>query len=152
MIMDAPDTLQDAGLQSRRPVTVTAAVVLLCATQAVGVVRAVVFPNAGDEGDIVAFKFGVLAVTAGVALLLAYKIFTGRNWARLTFAVIFLLGLVSVALLTGPSQQFGPVFFLQAALQSAAFVLLFLKPSVAWFRAVKSLRRPGGQWPPGPPL
>jgi hypothetical protein len=73
--------------------------------------------------------------------LLGYKINSGRNWARLTFAVLMILGLLMTFTIE-PSgrhhQVVTYIFWVQTLLSSAALVLFFLPASTAWFRKTKT--------------
>ena len=73
---------------------------------------------------------------------LTHKTNQGRNWARVTFLVLYLLGV----LLAIPAFFMGPpptifdvgVFIIQAALQAVALFMLFSSDARPWFRAALS--------------
>lgn len=80
-------------------------------------------------------------VGTGVVLLLfmvglGYKIYMGRNWARLLFAALLVAGLMSVLVWDGSGVHHpvvGYLWWVQAALQSACALLLFRKDARQWF-------------------
>ncbi len=77
------------------------------------------------------------AFAIGLVVFLIVRISTGRNWARITFLVLFILGL-PFFLLTGPGEfaRSRFVFLLgvaQIGLQIGALWLLLQKRAVAYF-------------------
>lgn len=69
---------------------------------------------------------------------IVYKINQGRNWARITFLVIYLLGaVISISLFSLVSHSLSlieiGVFFVQAALQITALIMLFSRDARPWF-------------------
>jgi hypothetical protein len=79
--------------------------------------------------------------TAGVFAFFIWKIGQGRNWARVTFLVMFVLGaLLSLwALPKAPSfPRIGWIIFIvQAALQAYALLLMFVGPGKAFFAGIR---------------
>ncbi|MBS0422762.1 MAG: hypothetical protein JSR66_33960 [Proteobacteria bacterium] len=69
---------------------------------------------------------------------LVLKIAAGRNWARLTWIVITVLGLLSTLISPEKLTRLGPLgqasFTLQTTLQLAAFVLLVSPRARRWFK------------------
>jgi membrane protein implicated in regulation of membrane protease activity len=90
--------------------------------------------------DIGSIIFGLL-----VTWFLIVKISKGKNWARLVFAVLFVLGAVvvvpAIALLYAAMPISALITGLQTLLQFIGVVLLFVPSSNAWFRAVKESKR-----------
>jgi hypothetical protein len=79
----------------------------------------------------------------GFQSLLIWKISQGANWARITFAAVFLLGMALViglvAVFRPPIPSPVPAMFwfiggLQSLIQVPALVLLFRKPATYWFK------------------
>ncbi|MEY4563377.1 MAG: hypothetical protein RLZZ618_2654 [Pseudomonadota bacterium] len=62
----------------------------------------------------------------------------GKNWARVTFLLLFLLGLLGLVMMPEQLLQGGAlsmaVMAIQSGLQLVAIVLLYLPGSNAWFR------------------
>jgi hypothetical protein len=75
----------------------------------------------------------------GFVILLIVMMSRGRNWARITYLVLFLLGFIPETLSLVRSFSATPFFSLlgivQAALQITALVFLFHRESSAWFKA-----------------
>jgi hypothetical protein len=67
---------------------------------------------------------------------LTYKINQERNWARITFLVLYLLGtLISIPAFLAPHSSFNfEVFIVQAALQAISLFMLFSRNASPWFR------------------
>lgn len=130
----------EGSAPSKRPEQVSAAVYLLYASLALGLVRSLFFPDAGAPRSQVLFKVFVSAITFALSLIIIYKIGSGRNWARMVFAALCVLGLAATLLAADPHQAYGGVFIVQAVSHALALVLLFLKPSSAWFR---NMKKPG---------
>jgi hypothetical protein len=83
------------------------------------------------------FSFGLLAI-------LLYKISEGRNWARVLFLVLEILGtiLIGGVLISGLvhlSRSALAVSVVQGLLQAWACVLLFTRPSGKYFTQYKHL-------------
>lgn len=124
--------------QSEKPRTVTVAVYLLWASIAIGAVKIPLdlptlsaMPNPGLIWSIV-----VLVLVFFCFLIL--KISAGRNWARITYLVLFLIGLIpAIPTLTaefGRSPILGILTIAQAIMQAYAVFLLFTNPGKTWFQ------------------
>lgn len=92
------------------------------------------------------FIIGV-AITYGVYWFFISKIHRGRNWARVTYLVLFLVGIPFG--IAGMAKQLSaelPFSFVsgiaQYALQIIALVILFRKPSSEWFQQMKEPKPP----------
>jgi hypothetical protein len=70
---------------------------------------------------------------------LTYKIWRGRNWARIASAVLYVVGLIPyIPALIGffrHSTIAGSINLLEALLQLFALYLVFLTPARRWFKA-----------------
>ena len=124
--------------QSTRPAIVSNAVKLLYATLGIGVVRAVLeFPTLVQQTSVI-FVLFIWAVVFGVIWFLIHKIGSRRNWARITFLVLFIVGVPFSVLPLLQSLSAAPVSgligILQMAGQVVALVMLFQGTSNAWFR------------------
>ena len=126
-----------------KPSQVRNAVRLLLASLAVGILRTAIGVPSG-AGSIVTFVVLVATITIAIVGFLVIKISGGRNWARIAYVVLFLLGLpYSIIVL---AQEFaanalvGLVSVIQILLQSIAIVLLFRRASNAWFRSGRGVR------------
>ena len=126
---------------NQKPKKVQTAVTILYVTLGIGILRAVIEASANAEMAGVGFlMFVTLVVFAFMAFLIA-KIGGGKNWARITFLVLFLLGLLPSILPLLRSFDINPLSgFLglaQIVLQILALVFLFQQESGDWFRAHK---------------
>ena len=124
--------------QAERPKKVQNAVTIFYVTLGIGIVRAVMeaSANAALQG-VGSFLFGTLVVFAVMVFLIA-MIGRGRNWARITFLVLFLLGLLPSILPLIRSFTISPISgvlgLAQVVLQIVAMVFLFQQESSAWFK------------------
>jgi hypothetical protein len=84
----------------------------------------------------IVFAIGVSGIC--IDAFVVYKIFRGRNWARITYLVLFLLGIVfavhGFTLLLERSPTRAALSLVVQAARFIALVLLFTRPSGAWFR------------------
>ena len=129
-----------------RPDKVSTAVTLLWVTIAIGIVGSIMeFPSSLEVATAQGFGLGFIIFTTFFTLaILAFFIFMigkGKNWARITFLVLFIIGIpfavfpLFQSLLTSPIS--GILGIGQTILQIIALVLLFQKPSSDWFKSVK---------------
>ena len=132
--------LENSSLE--KPVLVTNAANLFYASIGVGVIKAILDLARVAAGVPVWFTVLTIIVTFGIMIFLIVKISAGRNWARITMLVLFLIGLpFSIPLVL---QEFSANFFVailsiaQIILQAIALVFLFQQPSNAWFKYQKS--------------
>ncbi len=95
-------------------------------------VNAAYAPANQSKPAIVGFGLIFLALYA----LLGYKIYIGRGWARKTFAVLAILGLL-MTFTTEPSSQHHEfvtyTFWAQTLLSVAALALFYVPASRSWF-------------------
>lgn len=135
--MQDPNTVPAlrAAYTPTRPPQVSTAVVLIAVTLALGLVNSVLLGPYLRQGG---HTFFVQVVTVAVVAFLAYKIWVGRNWARITFTVLFALGLAfSVPFLLRFLQLSliaGSINLTQTLLELVALYLLFTDPGRGWFK------------------
>lgn len=121
-----------------RPGSVTKAVQLLYATFALGILRSALEYQALAES----FSPGIIVTAwmlgAAIMLSLFYQIGRGRNWARITFLVLFGAGVPFAIAPLLHSISINPlsgiVGIVQTAGQITALVMLFQRSSNSWFR------------------
>ena len=121
--------------QSQKPASVSSAIKLLYATLAIGALRSVLEwshqTQAVSSGFVMLFTFAFL-------VWLIYKIDRGRNWARITFLVFFILGVPMSVLPLLQSLAYYPVSgvlgLLQVVLQTVALFMVFGRCARPWFR------------------
>ena len=133
------DDLAPAEDRGDKPNTVSAAVVMLWITliiQLAGLVWIWQFARHGP-----ALIFIGMSVVSAIWLFTAYLVAMvekGRNWARITYLVLFLLGLPFFATSISETVRVSSLAALsgigQTVLQAVAVILVFSPPSRRWFR------------------
>lgn len=125
---------------SLRPRNVTIAVVILCIMLLYGLVSggihlahsALVAPASKN------IAYTILVFGVCLNAFFVYKIFKGRNWARIVYLVFFLLGIVfavpSFILLFTQSPTWVALSLVGYAAQVVALVLLFTGSGSEWFK------------------
>ncbi len=124
----------------QKPQSVASAVNLLWASMAVGLVKMLMdFPNLSAVAP-AAFTNFVLVFVFALDAFLIFKISAGRNWARITFLVIFVIDMLpTLPLMLGEFSSapvIGALSVAQVGLQVYAMFLLFSQPGSGWFRKV----------------
>jgi hypothetical protein len=80
--------------------------------------------------------------TLGLMLFFAYKIQMGKNWARITFIVLFTLGLLFYPKTLIQFLYLNPISFtisiMQTGLQIFALILLFKPDSKNWYNKIQT--------------
>lgn len=125
---------------SQKPQAVVTAINLLWASLAVGLVKMLMdFSNLSAVAP-AAFTNFVLVFTFALIGFLIFKISAGRNWARITFLVMFIIGVLpTLPIVLGEfsrSAVVGALSVAQIGLQLYALFLLFTQPGSSWFRKV----------------
>lgn len=124
----------------QKPQAVVTAINLLWASLAVGLVKMLLdFSNLSAVAP-AAFTNFVLIFTFALIGFLIFKISAGRNWARITFLVMFVIGVLpTLPFVLGEfsrSAVVGALSVAQIGLQVYALFLLFTQPGSSWFRKV----------------
>lgn len=119
---------------------VVTAVSLLWVSLAVGVVKMLIDFLYYSALAPAAFTNFVLVCTFAFVAFLIIKISAGRNWARITFLVLFVLGMLpTLPLMLDEFSRLpvvGALSVAQVGLQVYALFLLFSQPGKLWFRKV----------------
>jgi hypothetical protein len=128
----------ERAAEGDRPRSVGTAVTLLWVSLAVGIAKvALDFAHLRAMAPL-GFTLFVLVATFAVLILLVLKIAAGRNWARITFLILFIIGTVPTLPVVRDELERAPLVgglsILQILLQIWALVLLFTRPGSAWFR------------------
>ena len=136
--MEVPN---EQNLSIEKPPVVTRAAQLLYASIAIGFVSSIVGIAYEISGSSIVFALAPLILFFGLFAFLVFKISKGRNWARITFLIIFLLGVpFAIPMYTQELKRnflSGSLSIFIALLQSVAVFLLFRKNSNLWFKASK---------------
>jgi hypothetical protein len=122
-----------------RPMTVTVALVLLWSIQAVMFAMLVaswlMFTSSSRTDTLFAAMIAVMWLLNTSLLIMVHR---GQNWARITFLLLYLLGLPFALYSLGEGPARDPLSFqtalLQIAMKTTAMILLFVGPARAWFR------------------
>ena len=112
------------------PKSVIFSCVLLLAAHAVGFWQMVLFSR--TLGVPFWMPYSTLAVVYSLLLVLLMMILRGKNWARITYAIIGVFGFFTLFGRTSEIDTFG---WLVSAAKLAALVLLFVPASNLWFDA-----------------
>lgn len=125
---------------AQKPQPVGTAVNLLWASLAVGLVKTLIdFSNLSAQAS-AAFTNFVLIFTFALIGFLTFKISAGKNWARITFLVLFVIGVLPTSFVVlgefSQSSILGALSVAQIGLQGYAIFLLFTQPGSTWFRKV----------------
>lgn len=129
--------METAGIPER-PQSVRLAMNFLWLSLAIGVLKLLMELPYLRALAPAAFANLVLIIVFAFFLFLIFKIYAGRNWARITFLVLFVLGILpTLPTVLGEfarSPLIGTLSVVQVGLQIYALFLLFTKPGSAWFR------------------
>ena len=127
----------------QKPQPVATAVNLLWASMAVGLVKMLMDFSSLSAVAPAAFTNIVLVFTFALIAFLIFKISAGRNWARITFLVMSVIGMLpTLPLMLGEfsrSPVVGALSVAQVGLQVYALYLLFTQPGSVWFRKVAAV-------------
>jgi hypothetical protein len=128
------------NLKTARPKKVTDAVRIIYVTLGIGVLRSGLEATANSErtgvtvGFLMFATLGIMAIATWIILMIGRR----RNWARITFLILFLSGLIPSLQMLTTSFAINPVSGLlgigQVVLQAIALVYLFHKDASDWFR------------------
>ena len=141
-----------------RPSKANTAIILLYVAWALGVLRAFLgapaISHLGSVGQTEA-AVAIVVVIFAIMLFFIFMIGKGRNWARITVLVLYIIGtaMMIVGLVSGaPFGAAAIMDVVQVIVQLVALVMLFSPESNAWFQGVKGgqgqkLARSG--WPQG---
>ena len=127
---------------SEKPKYIRNAVILICLSLVVGVFKvALDYDFLSSLGPIQGTAI-TMAITVFIMLFLAYKIWQGRNWSRITFSVLLIIGIYPAVLLMPAEAERSIAVLLGSALQTlsqvAALILMYLPVSNNWFKSVKA--------------
>ncbi len=126
---------------TERPRQVSTALRLLWTSLGLGLVTSALDWSYVGAVASAGFTVAVLLVVLGLTAFLIVKMGAGRNWARITFLVLFLAGAApyvpNLIAMYGRSLLTGTVSLLQLVLQIVALYLLFTRPGADWFRRTR---------------
>lgn len=135
-------TVSEIPTPTQRPQKIKNAVLMLWISLGLGVVRSVWEIPAQAAQSSVGFVVFVMGFTFLFVGFFVWMIGKGKNWARITFLVLFILGVPLSILPLIQSLAYAPISgvlgIAQSALQTVAVIFLFLKESSAWFKLQKA--------------
>jgi FtsH-binding integral membrane protein len=130
--------------QLAQPSKVATAVRVLYATLGIGIIRSILESSRHAEASSIGFVLFITFFVFGLMWFLIYMIGKGRNWARITFLVLFILGVPLSILPMIQSLTHEPISgvlgLVQIVMQVTALVFLFQGGSSVWFKAMKKLK------------
>lgn len=124
----------------QRPKSVEIAVYILAGTLIIGIFQAIFGPTNALIGDSSKLVFGILILSLIPSIFILYKIWNGRNWSRIIYALFLAYGLWGVAVLifTGHYPSMSPILLALSILmyiaKITAIALLFMSTSAPWFK------------------
>ena len=120
-----------------RPLQISTAVTLIWISICLGTLDSILLWRNLTASASVGFVVSVQVFTVALLACLTYKIWCGRNWARIVFVVLWAIGLIPYAS-TLPkffthSTIAGGINLFQTLLQLSALGLIFIGPGRFWF-------------------
>ena len=123
---------------AEKPVEVINAVKLIYVSICAGIINSIIEHHAVSIEE----WLPQIVFSYGISFLLATKISFGKNWARITYLIIIIIGIPPIILnfITAVSRSpvVGAIMLLTFVLQFAAVVLLLNNKSKTWFKAQKA--------------
>ena len=122
-----------------RPDKVGLAVLLLYVSLGIGLLRS--FMEAPQQEAPIGLIIFISLFVLGITGFFIFMIGKGKNWARITLLVLFIVGIPFAVPQLFQSLAANPISGLlgiaQTAVQAVALAFLFLKPSSDWFRQMR---------------
>ena len=125
------------GQPRKPPLQILWAVRLLWASLAISILASLLVPQAAEGGAAAAAGLAIQWALLGFSGWLNVCIWRQKNWARIVYLALFLLGLVLMAVITVPEGTPMLESFLNVAstlLDAVAMYLVFAKPGADWFK------------------
>ena len=122
----------------QRPKNVEIAVLFLSATLTIGIFQMYFGPGLAVTGGTLVFVLCILLATYAFFGLLLFKIWHGKNWARITYAIFLGIGLLQTGakwfFIPDAPHPSGALPLTMIAVKVIAIGLLFIGASNSWFR------------------
>ena len=120
------------------PKKIKQAVNLVYLSLAIGLVKSILYETMTSQkmlSDPKALSIGVFVIV--IIGFFGYKIGQGKNWARITLLVLFILGMIWYPFIVlsefGISPMIGIISIVQMLIQLYVLIILFNKESKEWF-------------------
>lgn len=127
--------------QPGKPRSVAVAMYLLWASLAISLVSFAANYSNLTAAPNLPHPLVVLAIEFVVYVFLVLMMYSGRNWARITFLLLFLIEIVLPVLWgvsTGKLPGIDAMSLAKAALQASALILVFTSPGKTWFQKARA--------------
>ena len=128
------------NMVAEKPIEVINAVKLIYGSICAGIINSIIEHHAVSIEE----WLPQIVFSYGISFLLATKISFGKNWARITYLIIIIIGIPPITLnfITAVSRSpaIGAIMLLTFVLQFAAVVLLLNNKSKTWFKVQKAQR------------
>jgi tryptophan-rich sensory protein len=129
---------EDFKVPKDLPKTISNAAKLIYLTLGIGIVNSIIMELTTDFNNISDPKnLFVLIISLGLMAFFAYKIHMGKKWARTTFLVLFLIGMIMFPFTLIQFFQLNPltgiISLTQTGLQIYALILLYKPDSKDWY-------------------
>jgi hypothetical protein len=141
-----PADLTASSRIQTRPAQIARATGLLCLGLAIGSVKLIIawrlIESAG--ADAIDFPFTLTTFLFALNVVLIWKIWQGRNWARTTLLVIFIIGVLNTATALEPkpgfrvSRSLAILQVAQLAISLHALLLIYGSKAKGWFQSKKT--------------
>ena len=139
--MDSNATQQESLQALSKPSSIRLALGLLWLGFAIGPLKLVLNWSYLVSRSGVGFNLFVIGFVSATYCLFLWKISEGRNWARIVFLVVFVLGVLPYVFILRSEFSRSPLLatlsILQAGIQGWGLFLLFTSPGKEWFRQRK---------------
>ena len=133
-----PNVDELSNAPAERPAQVSTAVALIWVSLGLGVVNSVLDWRHLTSRSSMSYVLTVQLVTLAIFALLIYKTSCGRNWARLTFLILGVVGVPFFLYQLPAAFERAPISasvgVVQLLLQVGALYLVFSAPGRYWFR------------------
>jgi tryptophan-rich sensory protein len=129
---------EDFKVPKDLPKTISNAAKLIYLTLGIGIVNSIIMELTTDFNNISDPKnLFVLIISLGLMAFFAYKIHMGKKWARTTFLILFLIGMIMFPFTLIQFFQLNPltgiISLTQTGLQIYALILLYKPDSKDWY-------------------
>lgn len=129
---------------ANQPTHIKSAVILIIFALVIGFIKLALDYEYITSLAPIQFTLITMVITVLIMLFLTYKIWTGRNWARIVFTVFFVIGIYPAFLLLPAEMNRNFLIFLisilQVLLQIVAIIFMFLPNSNTWFKSIKAAK------------
>ena len=130
--------------QLSRPDKIRQAVTLLYVNLGIGVLIFIMEVPFSQRWQVASVYF-IMFIVLCIFWFFIHMIGKGKNWARITYLVLFIIGMPFWVLELPQSLAANPIVGLlgigETVIQVVALVILFQKPSSDWFREMKDARQ-----------